>query len=235
MLKTLFRRPGPETAPDLVELVELEREAHPYRFGDFDAVEDLSARFGVDERETRVMSHDLRRAVHLARDLGRWADAVVLFRRERTRQPDFDVPRLWQVEFLAAHRRTLAAIALAKAGARSCRRKSALLAVAGELALSVHDVRGAVHLLAQSVAALDRRPEPGEVAVHRALLFLAELLEVFGDEAGARWARRGGHRTSLEPALLDLVRVAALRVPDRERDRIVAELPWITGQLRART
>lgn len=176
----------------------------------------------------------LHKAVRLARDEGRWAEAVPVFRDERTRRPDYNVPHMWLADFLGHEGRTQSAIALAKKAAKQCRRKSELLAQAAEYALFSGEVRESIHLFAQAIATTREAPGPDEVTVQRAFLFMAELFYGFGDVSGGDWARGVQDVTHLDHEFIDRIRGAADKAKGAERDLILRELPEIGRQLKER-
>jgi hypothetical protein len=197
-----------------------------------DVPDGLLAKFGRDRPESRKLTPELREVVAQARDRGNWQDAVPVFREVLAAQPDYDVPYLWLANFLNDSGHTDSAIMLLKHAAQRCRRRNFLLLQAAEFALSRGDVRGSFHLCAQSIAAMPRLSGPHDVGQQRAFLFIAELFEVFGDAAGAEWARRAQDVTCFDDAFAQGIRDSAARVGEPDRSVLMAEVPAISARLR---
>ena len=134
--------------------------------------------------------------------------------------------------FLNESGRTDSAITLLKCAALRCRRRNYLLQLAAEFALSRGDVRGSFHLCAQSIAAMPGLPGLQDTGRQRAFLFIAELFEVFGDAAGAEWARRVQDVTCFDDDYAQGIRDSAARVGEPDRSAMVAEVPTIGARLR---
>lgn len=148
-----------------------------------------------------------------------------------TAHRDYDVPYFWLANFLNDSGRTRSAITLLTHAVPRCGRKSTLLRQAAEFTLSTGDVRGAFHLLAQSIAGMPGLPGHDDVGRQRAFLFIAEMFEGFGDTAGSEWARRASF-IIFEKSVAGNVRDSAAKVGEPVRSVLLAEAPVISTRLR---
>lgn len=230
-MSSLFRRKNRDAQ---AEVARFEEELAADRIIKLDTIGELLDQYGRNAQEDRQMGSTLRKAVMLARDEMRWAEAVPLFRDERARQPDYDVPSMWLADFLEHEGRTHSAIALAKNAAMRCRRKSDLLEQAAEFALFAGEARESVHLFAQAITTVGRGPRSNELGLQRSFLFMAELFDVFGNAQGARWARQIQDATYLDEDYVHRIRSAANRATEKERNHIKGELPEIYKELKKR-
>nr|WTB28686.1 hypothetical protein OG781_03195 [Streptomyces sp. NBC_00830] len=220
---------------DQAELTALEQEVSGYSEGEVDIPEGLFSQFGQDLPEPRQMDGALQYAIYMVQNEGRWQEAVIVFRAQRESQPDYDAPYSWQVNFLKHHMRFQSAINLAKLSATKCRRKSLLLWCAADNALRAGEVRKAMHHYAQCIAALREPPRHTQATRLSAFLTLAELLDVFGDVEGARWAWEAQKIIVHKDDEIERIRRTAAQTPESERAQILGELPAIMEHLTART
>jgi hypothetical protein len=226
---SIFRRKSRD-ARELVTLIE--EDLGQDRSPETGTIDELFERYGPEAPDSRGMgSPALRAAIVQARDEERWAEAVPVFLDEAIRQPDYATPHFWLVVFLEHEGRTRSAINVAKNAAMRCKKKQELLMQAAELALFSGSVRESIHLFTQSIATVGRTPRHDEFAQQRSFLFMAELFDIFGDSAGARWAYQIQSITELDEEYIHKIRSAARHATEEEQALIKAELPGIRKEL----
>ncbi len=199
------------------------------------AIGDLFTEFGENLPEDRQIDENLRSGISLAQSHN-WDRAVEIFNSAIETSSDYDVPYLWLGDFEKTKKGAAHTVGVLRDAAKKCRRKNELLKEAAEISLmECGNVREAIHLFAQSIAALKEKPRRAdEITSHRACLFMKEVFIAFKDPVGKKWAEDMQDISSLDHSLVIRIHQAINKVSLAEREVISRELPEIRDHLRKR-
>ena len=196
------------------------------------SINELFDEFGKDLEENRELDPSLRHGINLVNS-GKRTEAATVFQDAAKVDPDYDIPYFWLAELRKQEEGPSAAVVALKDAAKKCRRKNVLLGYAAEVCLlECGEVREAIHLFAQCIAAMKTKPRRDEVGQQRAFLFMKELFLAFGDSVGAHWADNMQDVTHLDSSMVTKIRRAS-EVKSTERVVISHELPKIRDYLRS--
>ncbi len=179
-LRELFiSLPGCKISPPKMEYVPispLERTT---------AIKKLLSHYSIDLHENRMLDEKMRKGIQLSYS-GNWEETAEIFQDACANYPDFDIPHLWQANYIEQKHGALEAVNALQKSLKHCRRKYYLLEKAGELTLlNLGDVLQAILFFAQAITVIPRPSDKCDF--ERTFLFMKAIFQAFKDIEGEIW------------------------------------------------
>jgi tetratricopeptide (TPR) repeat protein len=177
--KFFISLPGCKISPPKVEYVQLPRLERTT------AIIKLLSHYSTDLHENRMLDEKMRRGLQLAHS-GNWEETAEIFQDACANHPDFDIPHLWQANYIEQKHGALEAVIALQKSVKHCRRKYYLLEKAGELTLlNLGDVLQAIFFFAQAITVIPRTSDKCDF--DRTFLFMKAIFHAFKDLEGEVW------------------------------------------------